>query len=130
MNNDPFKRPLDDWEEWAHGKPSLTIVGYGPLIFIAVVCLAGIIELLCGCASLPQAHSDYAAIHALPVQKGDVGFYFAAEDRDYMVKEGVPISLFASTPRGWYLTRLQEIEAANDIHDAENHVPAWTAQTK
>lgn len=86
--------------------------------------LVGVVILitLCSCASLPQAHSDYPIIHALPFQKGDVGFYFLAEDRDYMVKEGVPLSLFASTPRGWYLTRLQEIEAANIIHTTENPI--------
>jgi hypothetical protein len=77
---------------------------------------------MAGCASIPQAHSDYPVIHALTVQKGDVGFYFATEDRDYMVKEGVPLSLFTSTPRGWYLTRLQEIDAANTIHTFENPV--------
>lgn len=73
-----------------------------------------------GCASIPQAKSDYVIVHALPVQKGDAGLYFAAGDMHYMTTEGVPASLFTLTPRGYYLTRLQVIEAGNDVDNFHN----------
>ena len=80
--------------------------------------------ILSGCVSVPVAAPQYPAVHVLPVQPGDQGYYLDTDNYNLCIWEGVPMTLFADTPRGHYLSLASFIEASEILHDKANPLPA------
>lgn len=67
---------------------------------------------LTGCIHEPLARPEVATVFANTPQKGDEGFYFGPINKARLVAKGVPEAWFVKTPRGYYLTKDQEDQAA------------------
>lgn len=81
-----------------------------PVVFAYAMLLT---FMLTGCFTPPLASPKQAAVTVLPVQKADTGFYLDDANKAYLVSNGVPTEFFVSTSRGWFISKLQEEQAAD-----------------
>lgn len=79
-----------------------------------------VLFLVTGCSTPELARPNVAIVSALPWQSGDTGFYFSLADRQQIVAEGVPDAYFVSTPRGYFLSELNEEKAAAILAQKRN----------
>lgn len=93
-------------------------------LFVAIA-LVWICFMVTGCSTPVLVVPSIATVQAEPWQKGDLGLYFNLENKDYLVSEGIPESFFTWTPRGFYMDRLNLIQAEN-IRDAKRNGTLWT----
>jgi hypothetical protein len=95
------------------------------LRLIEMSLIAGTSLLLCACATPDLAWPTVATVHSEKILPGDKGQYYDDENKALLISESIPASWFVSTPRGWFLTESQVIQAA-DIRAAKRNPGVWS----
>lgn len=76
---------------------------------------------LAACATPPLATPSVAVVKVLPHLPTDAyPFNFDDPDKVYLTSNGVPETFFVKTDRGWGMTELNEIQAADILFDKRN----------